>query len=49
MSSKYEIVKSYYINGLWSEKKVRDAVLRGWITQAEYRTITGKNFSTGSK
>lgn len=49
MSAKYEIVKSYYVNGLWSEKKVRDAVLHKWITENEYRLITGKNFSTGSK
>lgn len=49
MSRKFEIVRSYYINGLWSEKKVQNAVLRGWITQTEYRIITGKNFFVGSK
>lgn len=40
--TRYEIVKIYYQTGLWSEKKVRDAVVKGWITTAQFREITGK-------
>lgn len=44
MSAKYEIVKSYYLSGLWSERKVQDAVFRKWITPNEYQLITGKQY-----
>ena len=44
MSKKYETVRSYYVNGLWSKKKVHDAVLVGWITAVEYQKITGEKF-----
>ena len=44
MSAKFEEVKSYYENGNWSEKKVRNAVVKGWITAAEFTMITGKAY-----
>lgn len=33
--SKYDKVKHYYDSGLWSAKRVRDAVDKGWITEEE--------------
>ena len=42
MSKKFNLVKSYYERGLWSEKRVHDAVEKNWITAAEYKEITGK-------
>ena len=44
MSAKFEQVKGYYDMGTWSEKKVRNAVVKGWITPTEFQTITGKTY-----
>lgn len=44
MSKKFEQVKNYYNSGLWGEKRVRDAVPKGWITAEEYREITGEEY-----
>ena len=44
MSAKYEEVKKYYNMGMWSEKKVRNAVVKGWITAEEFELITGKKY-----
>ncbi|MBR0076320.1 MAG: XkdX family protein [Synergistaceae bacterium] len=44
MSEKFEEVKAYYDMGVWSEKKVRNAVVKGWITAEEFTTITGKSY-----
>lgn len=41
MSKKYAKVKKYFDNGLWSEERVANAVLKGWITVEEFRAITG--------
>lgn len=41
-TSKYEKVKNYYDNGLWSIRKVRDAVEKGWITPEQFEEITGE-------
>lgn len=41
--SKYEVVERYYAAGIWDERKVRDAVTRGWISEEEYERITGKS------
>lgn len=42
MSKKYELVKVYYDAGLWSKTRVRNAVIKGWITAEEYELITGE-------
>ena len=34
-SKKYEKVKSYYLAGYWTASMVQNAVIKGWITQAE--------------
>jgi hypothetical protein len=42
MSKYYNIVKKNYDNGFWSIDKVRDAVVKGWITPEEFYDITGE-------
>ena len=42
MSQKFEKVKDYYDSGLWDKTRVRNAVVKGWITAEEYRIITGE-------
>ncbi len=42
MSKKFNLVKRYYDNGLWNKVMVRNAVVKGWITAAEYEEITGE-------
>ena len=42
MSSKFKKVKSYYESGLWNISRVRNAVVKGWITAEEYFIITGE-------
>lgn len=41
-SPKFEMVKGFYDKGLWNMKAVRNAVVKGWITAAEYEEITGE-------
>lgn len=43
-SKKYETVKRYYVLGVWSEARVRNAVKMGWITPDEFREITGEAY-----
>lgn len=44
MSNKFEKVKSYYERGLWGISRVRDAVIKGWITAKEFEDITGEPY-----
>ena len=43
-SPKFSKVKSYYDNGLWSITKVRNAVIKNWITAEEFKEITGEDY-----
>lgn len=43
-SPKFELVKHYYDIGKWSKKAVKNAVIRGWITEDEYTEITGEDY-----
>lgn len=43
-SAKFEKVKKYYDDGKWSLNMVRNAVVKGWITEAEYKEITGEDY-----
>lgn len=43
-SEKYNDVKSYYDSGRWNKKAVRNAVVKKWITPAEYAEITGERY-----
>lgn len=40
-SPNYEKVKRYFRLKLWNETRVRYAVKKGWITEEEFRNITG--------
>lgn len=44
MSTHYEKVKTYYVLGLWDDSKLRNAVIKGWITEDEFELITGKQY-----
>lgn len=43
MSKNYGKVEGYYKTGRWTVNMVRNAVGR-WITEAEFETITGRNY-----
>ena len=43
-SPNYEKVKNYYNKGLWSIDRVRNAVVKGWITPEEFEEITGQPY-----
>ena len=45
-SPKYDLVKSYYDRGLWNITRVRNAVVKGWITPEEFEEITGEPYTT---
>lgn len=40
----YEKIKKYYNAGLWNETMVRNAVVKGKITEKEFNEITGKEY-----
>ena len=43
-STHFEEVKEYYDSGRWSIERVRNAVIKGWITEAEFEEITGQPY-----
>lgn len=43
MSKNFEKVKGYYEKGFWSKARVQNAVGK-WITEEEYREITGEEY-----
>lgn len=45
MSKHYEQVKKYYQKGLWSLERVRNAVIKCWITESEFYLITQMDYS----
>lgn len=45
MSRKFEFVKAAYKRGTWNKAMVRNAVVKGWITEEEYEIITGEPFA----
>ena len=44
-SKMYEQIKNYYACGMWSKNMVRNAVVKGKITAAEYAEITGEQYT----
>ena len=44
MSKMYEKIKEYYNTGLWSEERVRNMVVKGIITEEEYKDIVGNEY-----
>lgn len=45
MSGKFQKVKYYYDNGLWNISRVRNAVVKNWITAEEFEEITGESYA----
>ena len=45
MSKHFKKVKGYYDSGLWSIERVRNAVVKGWITEPEFYLITQMDYS----
>ena len=45
MSKHFKKVKGYYDNGLWSVERVRNAVVKNWITAEEFEMITGERYN----
>ncbi len=45
MSPKYELVKKYYNCKAWSKDRVKAAVVKGWITEEEYKLIVGEAYA----
>lgn len=43
-SKKFATVKHYYATGAWDENRVRNAVVKEWITPDEFEEITGKPY-----
>lgn len=41
-SPKFEDVKNWYNSGRWKIVAIRNAVIKGWITAAEFEEITGE-------
>ena len=48
MSKHFKKVKGYFDSGLWSIERVRNAVVKGWITAEEYKIITGEEYNTAA-
>lgn len=43
--NKYAKVKKYYDSGLWDITRVKNAVIKKWITADEFKEITGVDYS----
>ena len=44
MSYKYNKVKGYYDTCRWNKEMVGNAVVKNWITAAEYEEIVGEPY-----
>lgn len=44
-SPNFEKVKHYYSLNMWNEARVKNAVKMSWITEAEFKEITGKDYT----
>lgn len=40
-----EKIKKWYAQGLWTQQMVANAVVKGVLTAAQYKEITGKPYS----
>lgn len=43
-SKNFAKVKYYYDHNLWSKDRVREAVVKKWITAEEYEEIVGEPY-----
>lgn len=44
-SKNYEKVKRFYSMKMWDIQRVKNAVKMNWITEEEYKEITGEEYS----
>lgn len=44
-SKNFEKVKKYYSMKLWDIQRVKNSVVMNWITEEEYKEITGEEYS----
>ena len=44
-SKNYMKIRNWYKNRLWTKNRVHDAVIKGFITTAEYKEITGEDYA----
>lgn len=40
----FKKIKKWYESGMWTKKMVRNAVIKGKITEDEYTEITGEEY-----
>lgn len=40
----FEKIKKWYDSGMWTKRMVRNAVVKGKITEEEYTEITGEEY-----
>lgn len=43
-SKQFAKIKKYYDDGFWNVARVRNAVIKGVITETEFAEITGENY-----
>lgn len=43
-SEKFEKVKNYFNLGMWDKARVKNAVVKNWITTEEFKEITGDSY-----
>lgn len=43
-SKNFDKVKRYYNMKMWNAARVRNAVKMNWITEVEFKEITGENY-----
>ncbi len=43
-SKNYHKVKTFFNMNVWSEERVRNAVVKKWITEEEFKEITGVDY-----
>lgn len=43
-SKKFDMVKNYYDFKVWDEARVRNAVVKNWITAEEFKDIVGIDY-----
>lgn len=48
-SKKFSLVKRFYIMKMWNLDKLADAVKMQWITEVEYKEITGLTYNVQKK
>lgn len=44
-SERFYDIKTWYEAGIWKKKAVKNAVIKGWITEEEFTEITGEPYA----